>query len=238
MLDGAELIEEGVGFGVPVVKYADKTYFAGSAEVSVENDSDVARTIRKTYFLDTVSRKKLSSGRYIDDDLYSFVRKRFAKFYLKNKNLSPIFNKLMELRDVARVQTEFVHVNPRGSVKVAYECSPSAISVKANFSGLQRSGCEEILVLNEQGSNTFQTYTDAGGLTLTGNRIGAWDAVVANQAALRSPSGHVSFSLHRLGNAELFRGWERTKNRFSWAGLSYSLPPNYVTFEYTIGLKC
>lgn len=238
MLDGAELIEEGVGFGVPVVKYADKTYFASSARVTCEETSSGVQKLTKTYLLDTVSRKKLSSGRYIDDGFYSFMRKRFAKFYLKNKNLSPLFNKLMELRDVARVQTEFVRVKPRGSVAVAYECSPSGVAVRADFSGLRLGSCEEILVLNEQGSNTFQMYTDASGLTLACNRIGAWDAVAVNEAALLSPSGHFSFSLHSVGDAALFRGWERTKNRFSWAGLSYSLPPNRGSFAYMIGLKC
>ena len=35
----------------------------------------------------------------------------------------------------------------------------------------------------------------------------------------------------------LLRGWEHTKSRFSWAGLSYMLPPSNGRFEYPIKLR-
>ena len=38
VFDDQELIDEGLGFGVPVAKYDDKTYFPGSAEVSIQNN--------------------------------------------------------------------------------------------------------------------------------------------------------------------------------------------------------
>jgi len=36
VLDNNEVVEEGMGFGVPVVKYHDKTYFSSSADVSIQ----------------------------------------------------------------------------------------------------------------------------------------------------------------------------------------------------------
>jgi hypothetical protein len=57
MLDGRELIEEGIGFGVPIVKYTDKTFFSRTADISIqENDSDW--TLTKVFSLDTVSDRK------------------------------------------------------------------------------------------------------------------------------------------------------------------------------------
>ena len=33
MVNGKEVVEEGIGFGVPVVIFSDKTYFSSSAQV-------------------------------------------------------------------------------------------------------------------------------------------------------------------------------------------------------------
>jgi hypothetical protein len=107
MFDGEELIEEGVGFGVPVVKYRDKTYFSSTAKVATQISTS-ACSLRKTFVLDTVSRKKFWKASYIDDKIYSPVRKKFEKLYLGHKKLSPLFNNLMELRDIAKIETEFV----------------------------------------------------------------------------------------------------------------------------------
>lgn len=235
MLDGQELIDEGLGFGVPVAKYSDKTYFSGSAEVSVKKNHD-AYTLRKTYILDTISRKKLWRASYIDDGFYSSVRKSFAKLYLTQKNMSPFFNTLMELRDITKIKTEFIKVQPRGAVTVNYEIQPSAVNISVDFSNLRLTGCEEVLVLNEQGSTTFEKYADTSGLKLLGREIGAWDAVTADGASMVNAKEEIAFSLRNLSGATLFRGWERTRNRFSWAGLSYSLPPNHGVFDYPIRL--
>lgn len=233
MCDNQELIDEGMGFGVPVAKFADKTYFSGSAEVTVQR-SHLNCNFKKTYLLDTISRKKFGRSSYIDDGLYSSVRKSFAKLYLTRKELSPLFNTIMELREVAKIKTEFMKVKPRGAITVNYEIQPSAISVSVDFSDFRLNGCEELLVLNEQGSTTFEKYLDSGGLKLLGREIGGWDAVKAKEAAMVNVGDQFAFSLQTVSGATLFRGWERTKNRFSWAGLSYSLRPSHGVFNYLI----
>jgi hypothetical protein len=231
-LDNQELIEEGLGFGVPVAKYLDKTYFSSTAEISISKHNSTF-LLTKVYLLDVIS-KKVWRGEYIDDKLYSSLRKRFAKFYLSRKELSPILNRVMELRELAKIRTEFIKVNPRGLIAVNYEIKPDVINISVDFTNLMMNGCEELLVLNEQGSSSFDKYSDTSGLKLVGNKIGGWGAVTARQAFMLSGKGQVAFSLQKMIGATLFRGWEKTRNRFSWAGLSYSLAPNSQTFYYTI----
>lgn len=226
---GRELIEEGVGFGVPVVKYSDKTYFPGEATVSIDDG-----TLMKVYTLNMVSVKKLGGG-YIDDRLYSALRRNFERLYLQKK-LKGVFNKVMEVRDALKVRTEFQVAKPRGKVAITYSCQPSCIGIHADFSELSLDACREMLMLNEQGSSYFQKYTDSNGNELVGNQIGAWDSVNAGSASLQSISWPLKFSVSSRPGALLYRGYERTRKRFSWAGLSYSIKPNGMDFSYSIDL--
>ena len=118
-----------------------------------------------------------------------------------------------------------------------YEICPEVINVSADFSDLTLDGCEELLVLNEQGANTFDKYNDANGLKLDGAKIGGWDIVTAKQAFMLSSEKQISFCLTKTHRAKLFRGWENTKRRFSWAGLNYSLEPTRGNFSYSIYLN-
>jgi hypothetical protein len=236
LVDGNELIEEGMGFGVPIVRYADKTFFSSTAEVSIRKVGSES-ILTKIYSLDTVSMKKFGQASYIDDDLYSSLRKTFQMLYLKHKKLTPIFNKAMELRDLANIKTEFITVKPRGTITVTYHCQPTTIIIQIDFSNITLNKCLELIVLNEQGSRVFKRYVDSNGLTLLGSKIGAWEEVTAKRASLQSAKQEVSFILQKKDGVQLFRGWEQTRKRFSWAGLSYSLVPNKGLFTYTIGLE-
>ncbi len=230
--NGKELIEEGIGFGVPVIKFQDTTVFSGNAKIVLGKETGI---FEKHYLLDTVSTKQFCNL-HVNNNLYEVVHKMFEKIYLGRQNLQPVNNKIMELRSVLNVKTVFKQVYLRGVVKIKYSISDDSIGVSADFSGLNFNGCTEFLLLNEQGASNFGWYTDTDGLQLVGSRIGAWSIVSAKKATLTNESGALAFSLEPKSSARLFRGWEKTKNRFSWAGLSYSFPPSKSCFDYTIQL--
>ena len=236
VLDGSELIEEGVGFGVPVVKYKNKTYFSSSAHCSVE-ENEGGFSVTKLFVLDAVSRKSVGKSSYINDGLYRFLRKLFERFYLDGPRFFPFFDKIMQLRQVAGVQTKFIRVQPKGAIAVKFSIQPSSIEVQVDLSDLDKDGCEEILVLNEQGSTFFSKYADSEGIKLCDAKIGAWKEVKAKDAYLSVMKGSLAFGLEKRDGSLLFRGWEKTIGRFAWTGLSYSLPPQFSLFNYVIRLK-
>jgi hypothetical protein len=232
--EGEELIEEGIGFGVPVIKYEDKTFFSSNAQIVVNPETG---SFEKHYLLDTNSTKRFYKT-HVDDNFYQVIHKLFEKAYLGHQTMQPVNNKIMELREILKIKTEFRQVQSRGVVKVKYALKCNAVEVSVDFSGIDLEGCLEFLVLNEQGANTFGCYTDTDGLRLNGARMGAWDLVSAKGATLTNPDGSLAFSLEHKSSAKLFRGWEKTRNRFSWAGLSYSLQPSRSRFDYVISVKC
>jgi hypothetical protein len=143
----------------------------------------------------------------------------------------------MELRNVLEINTEFVKMEPRGNVTVRYSFFPKLIRVEADLSALNRTGREEVLILNEQGSGFFRKYLDSDGLELFGEQIGAWERVEAEEASLSDARETLVFTLKNKSGAKLYRGCERVKKRFSWAGLNYSLMQNSRFFSYEIELR-
>jgi len=233
--NGNELTEEGVGFGVPVVKYEDRTYFSSSAEVSVWKDGN-SYLLKKRYALDAISRKRFWKASYINDDFYSFAHKLFERVYVSHKSLSPACNRIMELRKAVKIQTEFMRVKPRGTITFKYACQPNTVKIKVDFFDLKLDGCQEIIILNEQGSTCFRKYFDTDGTKLFDENIGAWKAVRAKGASLSDAKETLVFTLQNNDEATLLRGWENIKGRFSWAGLSYSLQPRSRAFNYVIDI--
>lgn len=235
--DGYERVEEGAGFGVPIIKY-DKTHFPSSAECFLEKARN-GNAIVKSFEMDAVAKKKVGKKAYLDDSLYRFFRRQFERFYLgKNSSaLGFLLNKLMEFRKYAGVETEFVRVKSKGKVKVKYEIFDRRIQVEVDFADLEMTGCREILLLNEQGASFFTKYSDSQGLSLSEEQISGWKLVTAKRASLSNQTETLKFTLTNQKPAYLFRGREKTKNRFCWSGLSYSLSPAQTKFAYEIQIQ-
>jgi hypothetical protein len=230
MANNEELIQEGIGFGVPVVKYKDKTYFSGSSQSTVVQSSPVI--IKRRFVLDCISKKKIAKE-YINDSFYHILHRKFSSFYLMYPQLSALFNFFMELRNLLGIQTELNRVSPRGAVTVIYRLMPSEIKVTVDFTRIASKDAKELLVLNEQGS-IFDRYVDSSGLFLASTGISGWAKVLADEASLYCSCRNAKFTIKKSHPAQLFRGWEATKHRFSWSGLSYSLPIKTRIFNYSI----
>ncbi|MCX9025371.1 MAG: hypothetical protein OIN85_04655 [Candidatus Methanoperedens sp.] len=229
MQDSKELIGEGAGFGAPVVRYSDHTFFSTSARVYVCEPN----VLMKSFMMDSVSRKRFgASGPYVDH-IYSILHKIFAWSYLKFK-CRPVFKKIIELRRTLGLRTEFVKVRSRGMVNITYTLS-SSMQIKVDLTGLDTRGCKEILILNEQDGDFFRKYFDRE--EVTGDKIEAWRKVISENASFSDVKGSLTFALKKIKGSSLISGREHVKRCLSWSGLDYSLRPGTRDFNYTIEIK-
>jgi hypothetical protein len=225
---GVEVVEEGAGFGLPIAKYRDKTYFPGSATLTLVEGTPVPVVV-KTYRMDTISVKSLGGSR-ISDAVYHPVHGLFSRLYLSLGALRPAFDAVIELRNAAGVRTSFETTTSRGEVEVRYTLHPGRVEIEA--SPMLAEGCEKLVLLNEQGASTFRVYSDAS-RRLVEKQMGAWDRVDEPEATLSDLGGGLSFTVERPRGAGLWRGRESVRGRLSWAGLALSFA-SPETVRYTV----
>jgi len=234
--DGTELIEEGAGFGVPIAKYSGTTFFSRSANVFLKQQGDNDAVITKVFLLDSISRKQVH-GAFINDNAYAMIHKTFERAYLHRENMRPFFDWVMRLRKTLGIETHFTKVTPKGKVVVTYHCYFDHIKVHVDFSAMELTGCQEILILNEQGATFFREHRNNKGIVLNDQKIGAWTRVDAEQAEFSDIKRQVAFSMKKRKEAVLYCGWEQVKDRFSWAGMTYALNPKMAHFSYEIKIS-
>ena len=230
---GVEVVEEGAGFGLPVAKYKDKTFFPGSATLTLLEGGPLPVAV-KTYRMDTVSVKSLGGSR-ISDAVYQPVHGLFSLLYLSIGGLRPAFDAIIELRNTAGVRTSFQATRPRGEVEARYTFHPDHVEVEVRTR--LDEGCEELVMLNEQGASTFRMYSDAS-KRLVDKRMGAWDRVDSGEATLSDLGGALSFTVERPSGAGFWRGRESVRGRLSWAGLALSFKDlREVRYRVRVGSK-
>jgi hypothetical protein len=230
---GVELVEEGAGFGLPIARYRDKTLFPGSATLKMIQEEPYP-VIEKTYELDTISVKSLGGSR-ISDTLYHPAHRIFNILYLSLNTLRPAFDKIMEFRNLAGMRTNFLPTTSRGRVRILYTIYPEEIQIEA-YAELG-DGCEELILLNEQGASTFRRYDDAHSM-LIDDKMGAWDKVDVAEATFSTLDGELSFTVFRPSGAVFWRGRERVRGRLSWAGLTLSFSiSDTICYKIKIGQR-
>ena len=237
---GEELIGEGSGFGLPIVKYSEKTYLSSTATVVVSNISeneseDSFLRITKRFMMDTISRKTLGDKIFVDGPAYNRVSRLIQRKYRESPSSRWITKPLVELRNpLFGIRTLFCRVQPKGYVTMVYDIFSGRIVVRADFTKVSKQRCERFYLMNEQSSTFFREYSDSDGKVFKDEEIGAWDRVEARCATLSDINDEVGFTLERLPDCELFRGRERIRGRFDWAGLDYELNSGIDSFEYAV----
>lgn len=236
--DGQDLSEEGVGFGVPVLKIGREAVFPGSCawKTELKGYGEDGATVEAEYFMNLVGRMAVG-GRRINCRTFYGAREWLASQYRRHPDLRKCILYGAELsRRAMSMKDAFLEVPPVGSVKAVYSIMGDSVRVCLDLLGVPEGS--EPVIMNEQGADHFDSYRDSDGLILKGGDIGGWDevSVSADEASFIDSGNELYFALNRIDGVKMLRGRERLSNRLAWAGLAYVLSPGTQRFSYTVRL--
>ena len=232
LYNGVEVAGEGTGFGVPIGKYSDETFFSGSSVLQIHNKEN-SFIIRKEFSMDLIARDTFRNLKLENKKLRRIID-FISSFYQRHKRLARFILLVKELLFKCGVEPIFSKVDSKGRVIVTYTLNRNRILVKLSFNELDRNNLQKVFVLNEQGAHFFEKYSDSEGLKLSDEEIGAWDNVTAQSAKITDKQDKIGFSLKNVEGTMLRRGRELSKNSLDWIGLDYELNPSDDQFEYEI----
>jgi hypothetical protein len=232
LYNGAEVVGEGTGFGVPIAKYSDETVFSGSSFLQVHKQENLV-VIRKDFSMDLVTRDKFRNLKLENMQIRTIID-FVSLLYQRHKHLAKSILVAKELLFKFGVTSVFIRTAQKGKVTVTYTVDKNRIHVKLSFSQLDRKNLQKVFVLNEQGAHFFRKYSDSESLKLVDEEIGAWNGVTAQSAKIADKKDRISFNLKNVEGTMLRRGRELMKGSLNWIGLDYELIPEHDPFEYEI----
>jgi hypothetical protein len=232
---GVDVVGEGTGFGVPILKYSDETVFSGSSSLHVHKQGNQV-TIRKEFFMDLVERDGFRNLKLENKRIRSLINKICVLYQRHNRLARAILLAKCLLFKIG-VKPSFIKKPSKGKVIVTYTITKNRIVVKLNFSLLNRNNLEKVFVMNEQGAQTFKVYSDSDGLKLINEEIDAWNNVTAQSAKITDYHDRIGFNLKSIEGSILRRGRELMRGSLDWIGLDYELSPEKDLFEYEIKIS-
>lgn len=234
--NGQELVEEGVGFGVPVLKRGGKTIFSGEIELTWLNMGS-RKEFTAVYLMNLEERLTSQRlGSLKSKSLYQ-IKDHLADLYRRAPLLrGPLTFLSNLLRTIFRWQTVYEEAGCNYAVVINYSIDrkTKAITVTMDTTGASLEGITEVILMNEQGAHYFDTYSDDSGLLLKEDAIGNWDLVTSETASFLSSSQRIAFTLGQINGSLLYRGRESIDNRLAWSGFGYSLHPSKQHFSYSL----
>lgn len=240
--DNQDLAEEGVGFGVPVLKRGIQTIFPGRIEqIALRRDliRDVTNVTVK-FRMNLVEKINLPGSKRVKSNLLYNVKNFLAALI---RRLPPFRGLLTAASNALRWmfgwQTTFEEDGFCIDVKMNYTVDSQAgiIKIEVDTTNLFREGITEVVVMNEQGAHTFDLYRDSSGTVLRGSEIGCWDKVTSEWASFASETLGLAFTLQQVKGATIFRGRELVGSRLAWSGFGYSFPPTLESIRYQVKIE-
>ncbi|MDD1720629.1 MAG: hypothetical protein LUP95_01410, partial [Euryarchaeota archaeon] len=184
-------------------------------------------------------RVTLKSGKRIQNDAFYRLKEWFASLH----KTVPISRDLLEygnqaLRFTWGLGTTFETAPSAGSVRVAYtfDRRQSGLHIRADASRLNKTGCSEMILLNELDGSLFDRYSDANG-DRVGKEIGTWEETDADYVTISDSRHNISLAFPSVAQSTMYRGREVVQGRLSWTGVAYVIPPRCVDFEYEITIR-
>ncbi|MDZ4230429.1 MAG: hypothetical protein U1B77_01270, partial [Dehalococcoidales bacterium] len=194
--NGRELVEEGVGLGLPIVKFGLETVFPGDASLSMKQDGKrIVTTV--SYNLNLIRRTSLRWGGVIGSPRFYEVEEFLSGLHRQHPLLRNALTwTSYPVKLLCGMTTAFQENDSAGPISVIYDADigQGIIHISVDLKGLTRRGCTEVIIANEQGANRFDLYRDSDGITLRGKGIGTWDEAVAHSASLADSRDGISFS--------------------------------------------
>jgi hypothetical protein len=237
--NGQDLSEEGVGFGVPVLKRGFQTIFPGDIVLEFEQKAAI-KEVTALFKMNLVERIARPGKGIVKNRLLYKTKDLLAAMIRSIPPMrSPLTSLSNLLRQILSLETTFRDVGFCSYMRMVYTIDSSSgfVKVVADTSKLADEGFTEVIVMNEQGAHWFDQYTDSNGIWLRGKEIGCWDEVFAKEASFVSDVHQVAFTLTSVGGARLFRGRELIGSRLAWAGFGYSFPPTTDKFVYKLNIR-
>jgi len=236
--DGQSLGEEGVGFGVPVVKRGIQTIFPGRLELAGQQAGAIWQVAAR--FSMNLEEKLATPLRgSLRSKLLYQGKNSLAALHRRSPLLRPLLTAISNaLRQALSLETVFDETAFYGVVQVAYTIDTRAerIEIDVDASGLVGEGLTEVVVMNEQGARHFDRYRDSTGALLQGVEIGSWDEVTTANASFISTAHKLAFTLAQVSGARLFRGRELTGSRLAWSGFGYTFPPGLQRISFAVSI--
>jgi hypothetical protein len=236
---GDPLVEEAVGFGVPILKKGLRAVFPGGIRFGYRRAGAIWEVDAR--FQMNLEEGLSRGGRAITraSSLHA-AKEALASLHRHAPSLRGLLTLLSSsLRRLFDWETTFVESASWVDVAVAYTVHGDVgrIGVVVDLSNLPRESFTELVLMNEQGARFFDGYRDSDGVTIRGKRIGSWDRVTAERASFLSSEHGIAFTLPQVQGATLFRGREVVGSRLAWAGFGYSVPAERDRFAYDLILE-